>query len=260
MAEAADEGGEPRRRVHVENGVHFINLSNGLEAAPFLSRLGISFGVIRAQSSQCESSKPEKLLDAISDDFLLALAQGNTAYVYDFGSRDPQWGVPRALWYGMEFVRWVLELEWLGEPTRPPSLRGKDGGEQFRSRLRAMREDTKKRIKYFRQFLPQEGLPHGVSIACMYSSTSMDGQKEYYSRLAEEWLSPAARSRRALQLQGTLLEIWSHEDFLAECQKFGLTLYTAPDPKEWSRRQMERAERRKRVHGSATGGEAVDAA
>jgi hypothetical protein len=38
--------------------------------------------------------------------------------VYDYGSRNKKRGVPRALWYGLEFVRFALNWVWFGESTK----------------------------------------------------------------------------------------------------------------------------------------------
>ena len=45
--------------------------------------------------------------------------------VYDFGSRDKKRGVPRALWYGTEFVRYALDWYWFDakDDTQTPILR-----------------------------------------------------------------------------------------------------------------------------------------
>lgn len=43
---------------------------------------------------------------------------GYNCMVYDYGSRNKKRGVPRALWYGLEFVRFALNWVWFGESTK----------------------------------------------------------------------------------------------------------------------------------------------
>ena len=55
----------------------------------------------------------------------VSLALGYSCVVYDFGSRDKKRGVPRALWYGTEFVRYALDWYWFDakDDTQTPILR-----------------------------------------------------------------------------------------------------------------------------------------
>jgi hypothetical protein len=39
-----------------------------------------------------------------------------SCYVWDLGSRNKKRGAPRALWAGLEFVRWCLDTRWLHRP------------------------------------------------------------------------------------------------------------------------------------------------
>ena len=49
---------------------------------------------------------------------LLTPHTGYNCIVYDYGSRNKKRGVPRALWYGLEFVRFALNWVWFGDSTK----------------------------------------------------------------------------------------------------------------------------------------------
>lgn len=232
-----------RKRVYVEGCVHFINLSNGLETLPFLDSLGVQYSCMRAQSSQCEAGKPEKLLENLPDSFLLALSLGYTPIVYDYGSRDPSSGVPRALWYGMVFIRWVLEIVWLGAPSLPPYLRGKDASHYFQQRFRHIREDIRRRLKYYRQFLPDPP-PCSLDIVCLFATTPNDGQKAYYAQLAHSLLQPAAEAEKVKQLDCARVEFWNLQQLLDAAHEHGLQWLQPLSPAELqAKREKQKAKK-----------------
>jgi len=78
--------------------LHFLNLTNGIEALPGLTSLvsavGIPFEALRfcrIQSSHCEARDYYGVLESIDAEMLLLLALGYTVRVYDFGSRAKRW-------------------------------------------------------------------------------------------------------------------------------------------------------------------------
>lgn len=127
---------------------------------PLMSLGLVDYSFIRLQSSHCECGRPELLIDELDTSMVLAMALGYDCYVYDFGSRNKTDGTPRALWYGLEFIKvrnsflcliactyfplysklvklfrfvlafivmlqFVLERFWFGENSRPPIVSGK---------------------------------------------------------------------------------------------------------------------------------------
>jgi hypothetical protein len=75
--------------------VHFINLSNGVEALPMLEGVPTSF--VRIQSSHCEANNFNGILGGLDSTFLMYLAMGHDCYIYDFGSRNKKRKAPRAV-------------------------------------------------------------------------------------------------------------------------------------------------------------------
>ena len=88
--------------------VHFINLSNGVEALPMLEGVPTSF--VRIQSSHCEANNFNGILGGLDSTFLMYLAMGHVCYIYDFGSRNKKRKAPRAVWYGITFVKYALHM------------------------------------------------------------------------------------------------------------------------------------------------------
>ncbi len=65
----------------------------------------------------------------------------NRCLVWDFGSRNKKRGVPRALWYGLEFVRFALALTWFDHEL-PCYLRGHNATRAFRGHYGAFGQST----------------------------------------------------------------------------------------------------------------------
>jgi hypothetical protein len=72
--------------------------------------------------------------------------------VWDCGCRNKHNGAPRALWYGLEFVRFALQRFWLGEGG-PAHLRGHNVSRDFEAACRRFHPSTKKRLRYYKRYL-----------------------------------------------------------------------------------------------------------
>ena len=176
---------------------HFINLKNGVEAIPTLRAVGIDdYAFVRIQSTLCEVGDMEKMLLELDANLLVSLALGYSCVVYDFGSRDKKRGVPRALWYGLEFTRFALNRYWFDgeECSHSPVLRGKRVDGDFRHKLSSLSKSAKKRIKYYRKFVPQEVLDTypGVRLVGAYAATTKDDDEGFYAETLRGWCAPAA--------------------------------------------------------------------
>jgi len=225
---------------------HFVNLTNGLEAVPFLLRLGIDdFSMTRLTSTACEQRRHADFLNEVDVSLLAALAAGKVVLVWDTSSRergasggssgngedkeeddcdDKEWKeallsdkkaggeedspsssssssraggglrVPRALFWGLEFLRYACETRWgdganaaagarkeeeggggeermtattTSSPPSPPPPRsraflgesGHDVTLDFEQALRKEVPDrTKARLRYFKLFYHQQQL------------------------------------------------------------------------------------------------------
>ncbi|GLC37623.1 hypothetical protein PLESTB_001666900 [Pleodorina starrii] len=131
---------------------HFVNLTNGIEALPMLEELQLPYSFVRIQSTACEQQNLEALVSELDANLLISLALGHCCLVYDCGSRGRD-GTPRALWYGLEFVRYTLSKLWLRQPC-PALLRGKNVARNFDAHIRSFRQSTVRRLQYYSKYLP----------------------------------------------------------------------------------------------------------
>jgi len=170
----------------------FVNLTNGLEGVPVLEASGLPFTFCRLQSSLCESQAMEALVAEADTHLLFSLACGHACFVLDYASRNKKRGVPRALWYGLEFLCYACDSAWLGAPQRPPVLRGFNVEADFGLKLGRFSKQSWARLKYFRKFVDEARLraAGGVQLYGVCAATERDGDTEFYraaaARLAAE--------------------------------------------------------------------------
>jgi len=164
--------GEDRMRIN------YINLTNGIESLPTLPD---GFRFIRIQSSTCERKLWNKLIQELDYDFLLNIAIGNECVIYDYGARKP---VPRAVYQGIEFLKYVLYKRWLNEEYLTDCNRSKgnyirkDCNSYFESCYRNLDSRTKKKLDYFKPYVVGE-----INIKTVTDATIHDGDKEFYKEI-----------------------------------------------------------------------------
>jgi len=100
--------------LHHPDVAHFLNLTNGLEAAPLLRELRLPYTLVRLPSTLCEQQRFDALAAGADTALLAAAALGRTCLVWDFGSRGlaSRGGPPRAVWYGLEFLAYACHRKW----------------------------------------------------------------------------------------------------------------------------------------------------
>ncbi|KAG1666767.1 hypothetical protein FOA52_004603 [Chlamydomonas sp. UWO 241] len=167
---------------------HFVNLTNGIEALPVLQELGLQSSFCRLQSTACEQGHLEALLLGLDANMLMALAQGHCCLMWDLGSRNKEVGVPRAMWYGLEFVRYVLYRKWLKRRPRV-HLRGRVVAQEFDARMDGMRDSTLRQISYYAKWLRTDELRlYGV-----YRATENELVPGFYDGVLDAHNAPGAR-------------------------------------------------------------------
>lgn len=216
---------------------HYVNLTNGIEVLRVLQLLGISQNEVRftrLQSTVCEARAWNVLLDLLDTDLIFSLACGHVCYLYDIGSRSKgkNAAVPRAIWMGVEFVKYALTYFWAGADKRkvPDTVivRGKNVAPYWRDEVCQFQIDkpVKKRIKYFKDYAEElgfwsDGMPH---LRGVYGDrTRLDGCKDVHVKLARDsieqpWASetPAAcdpKRHEEMLLEGGLHVFTSQVSF-----------------------------------------------
>jgi hypothetical protein len=132
---------------------HYLNLTNGIEAIELFNLDPQDVHFIRIQSTTCEQKRWAWLLDNLDTDFLLHLAMGTECIVYDGTTRGRD-GVPRALWQGLEFVKYVLEKVWFNQEYDAP----KGMSAYFAGVFNNLPKPTLIKIKQFRRYLQADEL------------------------------------------------------------------------------------------------------
>lgn len=148
---------------------HFINLSNGIEA---IGEYGLSIDdirFIRIQSTACEQKRWKEIINDLSPDFLISVSIGHHVRVYDYGAKKD---IPRAIWQGIEWVKYVLFKRWAGEKYQPIG-RAKSMAGYFEEQYFKLDRRTKKKLDYYGKFFQGK-----INIGCITSSTSNDGDTE----------------------------------------------------------------------------------
>lgn len=206
---------------------HFVNLTNGVEALPELLELDVRF--TRLQSSHCESGAYDRILGELDTELLMALACGRSCYVYDFASRNKARGVPRAVFLGLEFVRWSLGWLWFREAADRVMVRGKNVVPFWRDTVMPYRIDkvTKKKLRYYAPFAMEMGVRE-VALHGVYGRASViDGCKGVHVKMVRRWLEEEERKGRTRD-SGDVLD----DDVAAWFAAHGLMVYDSENSDE----------------------------
>lgn len=162
---------------------YYVNLTNGIEAIPALCDVvGTGYKFIRIQSTSCERHMWDKLIQDLDYDFLMNLALGKRCVVVDFGARKK---VPRAVYQGLEFVRYVLYRRWLDKEYQTNINRHNNKNiinncnSYFNQCYKNLEDKTKKKLDYFKPYLNTDE----IKLCSVCGSTVHDGDKEFYKNI-----------------------------------------------------------------------------
>lgn len=159
---------------------YFVNLTNGIESIPALTAAGREFAFLRIQSTVCEQKDWARLIMDLDNNLLMNLAVGYTCVVYDFGAQKK---TARAVYQGLEFVRYACSMCWLGE-AEEPLVRGNKCGEYFYKCYKELPDRVINKLKYYRTYFRGKVDLIGVSAA-----TTHDNDKEFYMSIIAEYIN-----------------------------------------------------------------------
>jgi len=146
---------------------HFINLSNGIEFLPTLEKVD---GYIRIQSTACEQKLWWSIICDLDYTFLFAVANGDTISVYDCSAHKK---IPRAIYQGLEWLKYVLNLRWKGHEI-VPMVKGNNCQKYFNQqyyRGGLIRDRAFKKLDYVSKFTR----PTVIDIRGVSKPTDLDG-------------------------------------------------------------------------------------
>jgi hypothetical protein len=156
---------------------HFVNLTNGIQAIEDYDLRDFRF--IRIQSTACEQKRWEEILLSLSDDFLMSAANGAECIVYDYGANKT---IPRAVWQGLEWVKYSLRRRWHGLEHGPQG-RAATSGMYFAENYGRLSKRAKARLDYFSRYIFGP-----LRVSALTSATSRDGDTEWYVNAVSSFL------------------------------------------------------------------------
>jgi hypothetical protein len=89
---------------------------------------------------------------------------------------------PRAIWWGVEFIRFAAAQIWQLDDGEPVYVRGYNVRPLWTQEVRALPESSRKRVKYFRSFLETSE----VRLFGVYAAAHCDGQRERHVEMVQE--------------------------------------------------------------------------
>ena len=190
----------------------WVNLTAGVEVLPAMEPdLLPSLHFTRIRSTHCERAEWDALIRDLDNSLLFQLARGFRVVLVDCGSaRDD--GCSRALWQGLEFVRFVLSRRWLDHSTDAcadgVNIHGADMTRHFASAEHNLSEVAKRKVDYYKKFAgPAREHGGGVRLHGLACPSHHDGDDGFYIRALDlVGLKAAAPSDKIAAASGSPFE------------------------------------------------------
>jgi len=132
--------------------INYLNLTNGLQA---IERNELEYyRYLRLQSTACEQKRWDFIIQDLDNDFLMNLALGNDCVVYDYSEKK---NCTRALYQGLEWVKYVLSRRWFGADVIP-LVRGHNCQKYFDDCYNKLDKKTFRKIDYFKKHIDTKTL------------------------------------------------------------------------------------------------------
>lgn len=176
-----------------------------------LGELQLPYQFLRIQSTACEQQLYDALLESLDANLLMSLALGRQCLVWDLGSRNKKRAAPRAIWYGLEFVKYTLYRIWF-RTEYLPWLRGHNSIREFNQAYEdKVSQGTKNRLRYYSRWI-RPGLDT-VPLYGVYKATTHDRDLEYHqsivnnpSMVDKPWAQPVVAGSMPAAGGDSLLE------------------------------------------------------
>jgi len=153
----------------------FINLTNGIE---YLPEIGPIDGFVRIQSTACEQKRWWRIIRDLDYTFLLAVASGIAVTVYDTSQKK---NVPRALYQGIEWIRYALSRRWLDSEVIP-IVRGCNCQAYFRECYDRFSEERSRGLQKL-DYVGKLTAPNALNLQIVSKPTHLDGRYDIYREI-----------------------------------------------------------------------------
>jgi hypothetical protein len=154
---------------------YYLNLTNGIEWVQELNVPIKDIGCIRIQSTKCEQKDWSYIIEDLDYQFLLDLALGEDVIVLDCS---PKKDVSRALYQGVEWIKYVLNRRWFDREENC-FVKGNKVNNYFNEEYKLLSRRAKNKLDYVKKFL----LTDRIYLQGMCKTTSMDSNYEGYKQI-----------------------------------------------------------------------------
>ena len=157
----------------------YLNLTNGLEYLKDFPSSSIEWKFIRIQSTKCEQKDWNFIIEDLDYGFLFDVMSGEVVYVLDKSERKE---MSRALYQGLEWIRYVLNRRWLGKVI-VPTVREKDVSAYFDIQYSKLSRRAKKKLDYVKRFMISKGI---ILVSVQTSTSTLSNNMEMFKLLLEK--------------------------------------------------------------------------
>lgn len=183
---ASDAAQEAEIMYDIYDAKIWLNLTNGIEAAPFLDKLKVPYDFCRFRSCSFEQKRWMDAIDSMPDDMLMRLAIGQKQVIIDFGANKP---CPRAMRQGIPIAIRRLAISWelcddMDEHLYMFSRNGKvmQCDKDFTKHTMSINKQQRNRINYFGKYANKDtGI---VDITMLCAPTAYDGDYNHHVGIA----------------------------------------------------------------------------
>lgn len=154
---------------------YYLNLTNGIEWVQDLNVPIKDIGCIRIQSTKCEQKDWSYIIEDLDYQFLLDLALGEDVVVLDCS---PKKDVSRALYQGVEWLKYVLNRRWF-DREEDCFVKSNKVNNYFNEEYKLLSRRAKNKLDYLKKFL----LTDKIYLQGICKGTSMDSNYEGYKQI-----------------------------------------------------------------------------
>lgn len=158
----------------------WLNLTNGIEAAPYLDNLHVPYCFCRFRSCSFEQKRWGDAIDSMPDDMLMRLALGQRQVIIDFGANKP---CPRAMRQGIPIAMRRIAASWGMDVDKHLYMFSRNGktmqcDEDFTRHVMRIDEKQKHRLDYFGKYVDGDSYEHKIDLLC--APTVHDGDYDLH--------------------------------------------------------------------------------
>lgn len=164
----------------VDNAKIWLNLTNGIEIAPWLDKLHVPYDFCRFRSCSFEQKRWGDAIDSIPDDMLVRLALGQKQVIVDFGANKP---CSRAMRQGIPIALRRIALSWGFDINKHMFMFSRNGkliqcDDDFTKCAMNIDKRQRARLDYFGKYINDNTKLLAIDMLC--APTSHDGDYDYY--------------------------------------------------------------------------------